>query len=552
MTDTIEPFAPRPLEILALSVMAGLAGKAPPHKPTPEQQRHAQALVNAFKNGNKAKAYQLSAPFFQALVKPEQVHTALGQIRQQVRDPHPDFQIVCDSLSESYSQYVPEVISFSESEALKLLVLALTHSDKNAVFYQRLDEVTGRQRPTSFPLSETLLQHFLAPFSDEARQQAMRCVVIQKGFLLGNPAALMVQRYRERKAAHAAAQAAAGKAATAPTAHATKKAAPTPPAWGSSRSDKVPQKIRYVCDELRQLLEAPAEPAEKTALQQSLQPKHLLPLLQNHKKSDFEQRLSQRFGQHLSPAQASKLSSRMASKLKRLLSEMDAWDESYWSQFQSLMQELGLWEGQEWLDKWRAYRSGKIELDAAGKPEASASPAVDPLEDMLRQAKRMQDKQRGKAMLSVPADISRWQLPAEVSLSAEETRLMRALALPSNLEDLLTLSLSDADWEAIPDSVIETLFDAFEWLTSAGFDALKTQFLGLFAEHEAEAARHLILQVERVINQVLGMFRQNRRLGFREAADELLARQAEEQERQRLSSKDFQNSAAARYQRYQN
>lgn len=550
MTDTSNPFVPRPLEILALAVMAGLAGKAPPHKPGPEQQRHAQALVSAFKNGNKAKAYQLSAPFFQALVKPDQVHTALAQVRQQVAEPHADFQIVCDSLQESYGQHVPEAVSFSESEALTLLVLALTHSDKNAVFYQRLDEVTGRQRPTSFPLSETLLQHFLAPFSDTARQQALRCVVIQKGFLLGNPAALMVQRYRERKAAHAAAQAAAeaaAKAAAAPT----KKAAPTPPAWGSSRSDKVPQKIRYVCDELRQLLEAPADPAEKMALQHSLQPQHLLPLLQTHKKSDFEQRLSQRFGQHLSPAQASKLSSRMASKLKRLLSEMDAWDESYWPQFQSLMQELGLWEGQEWLDKWRAYRSGKIELDAAGQPEVPASAAADPLEDMLRKAQRLQDKQRGKAMLSGPADISRWQLPAEVSLSAEETRLMRALALPSNLEDLLTLSLSDADWEAIPDNVIETLFDAFDWLAAAGFDALKTQFLSLFAEHEADAARQLILQVERVINQLLGMFRQNRRLGFREAADELLARQVEEQARMRLNSKDFQNSAAARYQRYQ-
>lgn len=548
MATTTDPFVPRPLEILALAVMAGLAGKAPPGQPTPEQQRHAQALVSAFKSGNKSRAYQLSAPFFQALVKPGQVHTALVQVRQQVPDPHADFQIVCDSLQESYGQQVPEAVSLSESEALTLLVLALTHSDKNAVFYQRLDAVTGKQRPTSFPLSETLLQHFLAPFSAEARQQALRCVVMQKGFLLGNPAALMVQRYQQRKAAHAAAQAAAEAAAKEP---APSRAAPAPPAWGRSRSDKVPQKIRYVCDELRQLLEAPEDPAEKTALQQSLQPQHLLPLLQAHKKTDFEQRLSQRFAQHLSPAQASRLSSRMASNMKRLLSEMDAWDESYWSQFQGLMQELGLWEGQEWLDKWRAYRSGKVELAPSGSDETVPRPVEDPLNDMLRQAQRMQDKQRGKALLSGPADISRWQMPAEVSLSAEETRLMRALSLPSNLEDLLSLALSEADWAALPESVIDDLFDAFDWLAAAGFDALKTQFLGLFADHEADAARQLILQVERVINQLLGMFRQNRRLGFREAADELLARQSEEQARLRLNSKDFQNSAAARYQRYQ-
>jgi hypothetical protein len=160
-------------------------------------------LANAYRKAQKTLAFQLSADFFAAVLDRSKLQMAYAQILAQPIIRHSEFQMVLDCLKELCAGPAePLDKSLAKplplEEALQLLLLKLTHSDKNAIYYNRVDSCTGKLRPTTFPLTETLIDHFLAPFA-ETGEKAKKVLIFQKGLVMANPALLLAWEYRARK-----------------------------------------------------------------------------------------------------------------------------------------------------------------------------------------------------------------------------------------------------------------------------------------------------------------------------------------------------------------
>lgn len=538
------------LEAQAVAVMELLAGRSPSLTLSPEARRPADALVQAYRQGNKLKVHQLTQTFYAQVITPGLCEAAYRLLASQHLAGNPDFQIVMDHLKESYGHTQPLARQLGLDEALIVLLLAITRSDRNSISYNRLDEHTGKLRPTTFPLTEQLMRNFLAPFGDKSALMK-RYLIFCRGMVMGNPAAWVAQGYRVRKQAYEQQRAAWEQARQA------KEARRKLPAQPEASVGRITE-VSHLSQEVAQLIKNSYDEKEKQALLHSLQPDQLLRLVkltenakpdaQAHAR-DFRLELENMYAARLTRAQASYLSARLSSKMKRMLESMGGWKEEYWSEFQTRMQQQGVWEGDEWLEKLRASKKGKQHLTKTGKDYLIEEKST-ALDDMLHQAEKIKDKLRGQKMLSGVPDISVWQRPSQIRSTPEQRKVLLILSRPDRLNELINHVFPPATWEALPALLRQRLFEGFTLMGDTDFDTIKSQYLAAAAPDQYESAKNLITALELRFNQISTLFKQDLGMTFSHALEILNARQEDIAQREKQNSRSWQNSAASQYGRY--
>ncbi|MBT9547767.1 MAG: hypothetical protein IV090_20425 [Candidatus Sericytochromatia bacterium] len=545
--STFLPFAYSELEARAVSLIQLLGAQPLSLKLKPETRESVERLANAYRKAQKSLAFQLSADFFAAVLDPIKLQRAYAQILVQPIIRHSEFQMVLDCLKELCAGPAETIAKpLPLEEALQFLLLKLTQSDKNAIYYNRIDSCTGKLRPTTFPLTETLIDHFLAPFA-ETGEKAKKVLIFQKGLVMANPALLLAWEYRARKQkyeqeksrweARQAAQKVNRTASTGPLAKLNSSHEP-----------------RLISEELEKVL-ASLDGDERSALTEGLKPDNFGELLNaaHLPGEDFSQTFKRLSCQGLSQAKASLLAARMSVRLKRLLAMTGDWDEDYWRDFQSLMQTLGLWEGQVWLNKWRANKLGKQTLEKSGKDyllAPSADSLVDPLAAQLKQAEKMRDKQRGKHMLT-PVELTDWIKPPARHVPPEQRKVLAVLARSDRLEELLSLSLPPEVLMRTSAELQTRLYQVFGLLADTDMDTIKALFLTDLPPETSDAAKSLIASVERSFHRLSSLFRQDFRMTFPLALKMLREQEELVKERQKMNQPQYLNSPAAKYQSYQ-
>lgn len=535
------------LEAQALAVMQLLAGQPLPQGLSPSAQRQVKALAKALQQGQKTEAFKCSQPFYKKLLDPELVKQAYLQISQLEIHSNPDCQIVLDSLRFQYSaaQLSARLSPLPLEDALVYILLVITCSDKNSISYLRQDSNTGRSRPTTFPLTPELIQHFLVPFELEPQnlnQVLKRAVFLRKNTVLGNPAAEVVWRYQQRKTAFESTQVAQLQIPAKPTSQAV-----------VTRPEKAGQLAQKSARTVRSLLAEVQDPHEKAAVKDSLSPGHfynLLPLSQQEDDS-FQQQLRQIYTQRLSSNQADMLAARLASRMKRLLAEMGDWNEQYWSEFHTLMQGLGLWEGTEWLEKWRSYRKGKQEL-ALMPMSAESEETRDLLAEMLRRQELMADKQRGRKMLGQTELVEidpRWLQPPQSKASPEMQKVLIALGQTSNLVELVEVACPDGGWSELDKAYRKVFVKEFEAGCYSDLPEIKDRILA--SARSAPQVKQVLAALELKINQIIRRLQKEPRAVFVDILQQLKIEEQALQEREKQNSLAYRRSPAAQYGKYQ-
>lgn len=544
-------FHPISLELQAEALLDLLRGKSPaPKALQPAERQQVDALAKALRQGRKAEVFKRSQAFFKEVFSAAELSQAYHMIQQMPLQRNPEFEIVMDSLKAQSQTDAVNSPKLSLSDALVQILLAVTFSDKNAIYYERLDEKTGRPRPTTFPLTPVLIQRFLSPFEEVQagihKAVLLRAVYIAKNTVMGNPAAELARRYRQRRTAYEqalaeyeAAQQAAANAAKQPQTSAVSEALRQ-------------QKVKSAAVSVQELLQESKDPQEQGAVRQSLQPTHFYGLLQARDQGDdsFQQKLSQLYSQRLSASQAQQLSARLASKMKRMLTQMGSWDEQYWDEFQGLMQKLGLWEGTEWLEKWRSHRKGKQALAGVALPQTDAEPAADPIAEMLRRQQLMADKQRGQSMLGLePADAENpWMQADTPAISPQMQQVLHALEQKVHFKALL--ELAESPWEQLAETSQQMIYKTFRLYSAQGLPAIKNQVLSLAPAAEATQIRETLASLELLINQLVQRLEKTRKGVFADVLEQFKAEQAEIKAREKQRDLAYRRSPAAQYGKY--
>jgi len=548
---TFKSFEVSALEKQALLLTQGLKGKAlPPQLPAPDKKK-LEDLLLAFRNAQRVKLLQLCEGFYQAIFSPESVTKAYFSLKNQALNGPPDYQIVMDSLTESYA-HTPGAAPSAEmplEEALAQILLAITRSDKNSISYTRTDAETGKPRPTTFPLSEKLIRNFVLPFGEQYLPIIQRVLLFNKGQVLGNPAGQLVYHYHLRKQAFEAEKAAWDKAQADNNSQAP---APRSPA-DISQKLSAQQATRSVSQEISSLISGTRNADEKAAVVLSFQAQSLLNMLKNAQASDgdFGSRLEKLYAQRLSADKAQLLSKRLASQMKRMMLKMDGWKEEYWSEFQTLMQKSGLWEGGEWLEKWRAHKSGK-EIIAKTGQEYLIEDKGDPLADMLKKQAQIADKQRGSKMLGQedPVDLPDWMNNANApQASAEEQKVLQGLSRKDRFQAFAQVACPPGLWDALSPAEQNLLEERFLYFSHTDLLTIKNQILA--SNHTpSEVFKQTLAALELLIVKMSTLFKREFKLTFVQALEQFQAQKQADLEKARLNSKEYQSSPAAQYGKY--
>lgn len=532
-------------EVLALALMQALAGKPIQQPLSAQDARHTQALAQALRSGNKSKALQLSREFYARLISPAKISLAYELVRDLELAGNPDFQIVMDSLKETWAQ--AEAVNGpapSLDDALVTLLLAITRSDKNSISYTRIDAQSGKPRPTTFPLTEQLIRNFLAPFGEADGDKSFllrRCLVFARGNVMGNPAGVIAHACRLRREAFELELAAYQQAL------ARAQAAPEPAA--TPRPQAKVKESEAMSSELDKLLEQAREPAAQQAVLHSFQVRQLRELLQvSRDGGDFGARLTGIYAQRLAPARAGELASRLASRMKRLMSRIGTWKDSHWQEYQSLMMTLGVWEGEEWLEKWRADRTGKQHIARSGQDYLLAEKPTG-VSDLIAHAEKIKDKLKGRQMLS-PGDAERWLNREPSQAPPEMQKALQGLARPERLDELVGLAFAEQSWDAAPERVKLRIQALFVQLGDMDLDQIKQALPEGLAQAEAETAKALIAVLELQINKMAALFKKDPRLGFDQVLASLRGQKEARERQDRLNSQAYRSSSAAQYAKY--
>ncbi len=549
--STFKTFEVSALEKQALCLNQGLKGKSlPTQLPAPEKKKLEELLL-AFRNAQRAKLLTLCADFYQAVSEPEALTKAYLVLKNLTLSGTPDYQIVMDSLTESYGTEDPAEKKGPEmplEQALTQVLLAITRSDKNSISYTRTDAETGKPRPTTFPLSEKLIRNFVLPFGEQYLPLIQRVLVFSKGQVLGNPAGQLAHRYHLRKQAFEVEKAAWEKAQT------ENKALLAEPRSPAQISQKLAaqQATRSVSQEISGLIAGARNPDEKAAVVLSFQAQSLLGMLKNAQanEGDFGSRLEKLYSQRLSADKAQLLSKRLASQMKRMMLKMDGWKEEYWSEFQTLMQKSGLWEGGEWLEKWRAHKSGK-EIIAKTGQEYLIEDKSDPLADMLKKQAQIADKQRGSKMLGEdPVELPDWLTNAHASqASAEEQKVLQGLSRKDRFQEFAQVACPPGLWEALAAQEQNLLQERFLYFSHTDLLTIKNQILAA-NETPSEVFKQALAALELLVVKMATLLKREFKLNFVQALEQFQTQKQADLEKTRLNSKEYQSSPAAQYGKY--
>lgn len=512
----------------------------------PEDKKRVSALLQAYKNGQKLRVLELSAEFYEPLLDAESVQAAYFVVEDLKLSANSDFQIVMDSLRDAWGRVRPAQLKAMElDEAIVLLLLAVTRTDKNSISYGRVDALTGRLRPTTFPMTERLLRNFLAPFGDKEKLFE-RVLVLGKGTVMGNPAGQLAWLYKRRKAAWEKARADYEDKLQAARREALEKLKNPPP--------DATQEVYALTADFEAIITGCADPDERAALLYSLSGEAFSRLLEVSDQAPdlFKRRLNQLYDEKLSPVKAAQLSAKLAVRIKRGLGQTNQWQENYWREFQHLMQKLGHWDGQEWLDKWRSGKQGKIELEKPRPPvvDKAPEPKSTSVDDLLDQQQKMLDKMRGRNMLE-PHELPEGMFKSRYDeVTREQRKVLELLSRPDRLEELFELVSSQAAWKDPPEALRMLAMQTFARYCLTDMDTIKQVYLFMAGETLFDVAKDLIAIVELSYHQIVNLFKKDPKMTFARALDILDELQAEEDERARLNSREYRQSAAAQYARF--
>jgi len=114
----------------------------------------------------------------------------------------------------------------------------------------------------------------------------------------------------------------------------------------------------------------------------------------------------------------------------------------------------------------------------------------------------------------------------------------------------MRLTFDDSSWQDYPEALRHKLQLVFTELSHTDLDAIKEALIHGLSEDELATGQPMMAHVELQINKLAQMFKKERKLSFPEALERLQAQQEEDRARDRLNSKEYQNSAAARYGQY--
>jgi hypothetical protein len=548
----IVPFEATDLELQADALTRLLQGKKPLAPLHSANHQQVAALFRAFKAGKKSVVFERAQPFYKEVLDPQRVTQAYLYLRGLSLDAPAEFEIVMDSLKSQYAKSIasstqPEI---NIREALVQLLLAITQSDKNSISYARIDSATGGYRPTTFPLTPLFIQRFLAPFASEQQEVLSRTVHFHHQIVMGNPMAELAWQYRQRKQAFEEKQAVYLAAQQAQQERQAREVAAIPKASLEARSQ-----VRAASASVKQLLAEVANPQEKAAVNATLQPDNLYGLLQahQHSESSFNQKLQAIYAQKISRSQAGVLSARLASQMKRVLTQMEQWDESYWSDFQGMMQQLGLWEGQAWLDKWRSHKTGKQEREH--HPVVyDVEPPKDELTEMFEREQRREDKRKGRLFMGGGPEgeiPDRWLNPKEPTASVEMQKVLQALSQKTNLQMLIELVLKPELWSQLSQSTQANVYTVFNRYSETDMRTIKAQLQKITPDEEAKTLRTVLAQLELKITGLIIRLEKNRKLVFKDVYDLLVIEQQSIQAKERQNSAEVKRSSAYQYGKYQ-
>lgn len=551
--STVPKLNASPLEIQAEALQSLLTRQTLSQPLDAAHQPLVKHLWRAFQTGKKAEVFKRMAPFYAEVLPLERLQQAYHLLHSMTVAHTPEFEIVMDSLKSQYDMTLKPVSTseISVLEALVQVLLAVTQSDKNSISYQRLDPDTGRLRPTTFPLTPELIERFVFPFEADKTAALQRSVYFYKKTVIGNPAAELAWRYAQRKATFQQEMTRYQQLEQERQARLARELAAIPKA-----SVEVKTKVKAASASVKQIWAEVKTPQEKQAVHYSMQPEHLYTLIaaQQQGEDTFQSRLKAMYTQKISPLQAGALSARLASKMKRVLAQMEQWDESYWSEFQGLMQQLGLWEGQAWLDKWRSHKQGKQELEPQKVEYVIETETIDPIAAMQAKEQRLADKRKGRQMLGLeevdPTELERWLKPAEPTTSPEMQKILRALARPEHLQAFCELVLPASHLQALEGKQKRLVFRIFEQYAQTDLSSIKDQILARAAEESVPLLREILAELELKITWMERHLEKDKRQVYKDAFEALAQVQAEIQQKERLNSLEYKRSAAAQYGRY--
>lgn len=518
----------------------------------PNNHQRVAVLLKAFKTGKKEMVHERVQAFYEQVLDPVRLVQAYAYLRTLPLEGHPEFEIVMDSLKEQcHTEINPaQKMEIRLLDALIQVMLAITRGSKNSISYSRFDPAMDRPRPTTFPLTPIFIERFLAPFAQEKQMVLSRTVYFYKNTVIGNPAAELAWHYRQRRDIFEEKREAYLKAEQARLA---REAAAIPKASLEAR-----HKVKAASVSVKQVLGEVKNPQEKAAVHYTLQPDNLYGLLRSHQQSKdgFQQKLQAIYAQKVSHSQAGALSARLASKMKRVLEQMDQWDESYWSEFQGLMQNLGLWEGQGWLDKWRSHKKGKQELVAKPKNYVIEEVVHDPVAEMAERERRLADKRKGRQLLGTEpdfdtAELERWLKPVEPTTSPGMQKILQALEQEVHFQELRALAVPESLWMELSEVQQKSLYRLFQQYSQTDLSTIKDQALAKFPKEAFSALNGILAELELKITGMERSLEKNRKWVYQDAFAFLAAEQAEIQKKMRLESPEFKRSSAAQYGLYQ-
>jgi hypothetical protein len=227
----------------------------------------------------------------------------------------------------------------------------------------------------------------------------------------------------------------------------------------------------------------------------------------------------------MSPAQAKRLSAQLASRMKRLLSQMGAWQEAYWQEYQYLMQRQGVWEGEAWLEKWRAHRSGKQIRGKTGQDDLTLeAPKPVPERPVLQ-------RQDCRKRVAAPPELE---------------KVLQALAEPERLQALM-IWMFDSDWERSPAPVRDRIEHLF--IQSTDLDTLKAVLTVGLEPVLADQAKALFIQLEWQIHRLAALMKEEPWLSYPNALAQLQEQHTASQHHRR-NVPTHPRSPAAHYARY--
>ncbi|MGE4234561.1 MAG: hypothetical protein AB7F43_14650 [Bacteriovoracia bacterium] len=494
---------------LAYSFSEVTQGKKLTYSLNKSERQHVESLIKALKSGDKKSAYKLSKGFYEEILDPLKVTAAYFQVFDLHLPDNASFRIVMDWLKDRYGRIKPAYLPVLPlDEAIVLLVLAVTQTDKESISYKRTQLVNGKEQEcsTSYPLKEAVIKDFIAPFGhiDGILEKS---VIFHNNVVIGNPAIAVAQihaKERERYEGELAVWEEATKQQEMAIVKQTEQAA-------KKAKTVVLNKLTALEDQLLALCETEEQyNATQYVLSSAI---NTLSVYTDAPADAFLKRLENVYKEKLNPAQSRRLAERMYVAL------------------QSLLKELHRMTGKNWLKSWIEAQNIKGKqhrtfLDFKAKT-AHDLIAWEEGRDAVRLDKNAGDAKMAEFYAQSSSEVNNPYAP-----SRELTKVFADLKVPANIQGLIKFAFKEEEFHSSHyPQLIEKVFRAYPY-PDYDIPVIKANFLKDVGGKEAPV---LWLDLEAVAMRISSLYKRQR-LDILAALEVLRKEDAEAKKRKRNKS----------------